>query len=120
MAAMLEGSMIQQLDDNHKLVDLRKVQWASLHYANQHGQTSQTNPKTPTVFGEPCSSDQLALHHPLFPGESILERAKRRNMVDTWYPVCRVKLSAGRCLIYTGRRGLSIWEAWKARIFGRK
>lgn len=102
--------------NNHVVVDLKKVQHANLVWVNQEGMKSQKKPG-PTVFGVPVT-DELALHIPEFPGETLRQRAERRGMLDTWTPRLYLQLSANNNLVYSGPKALSLWQAWKARIFG--
>lgn len=106
--------------DNKILVDINKCQWAKFYYRNQYGQTSPVLPMFQSVRGEYVSSKDLALFHPLYPGESMLERAYRLELIDSWQPEITFKLTANECLVYTGDKAISMNELWKAKIFGKK
>lgn len=106
--------------DNRIVVDLNKCQFARFYYRNQHGQTSNTKPLDPTYEGR-CSldlEDNEALFHPDYPSETLLQRFKRRGVrPDVWTPEVLFKLSANHCLIYTGKKAVSLWAAWREKIF---
>lgn len=108
------------LNDNEKIVDLNKIQWIKRIFINQHYETVYIKPKHPTVHCSPIILDEPALYHPLFPGESCGQRAERLGLLDIWTTVIYCKLSAGRCLTYTGQKAISIYDAWCSKIYGRK
>lgn len=98
---------------NDIIVDLRKVQFARLHYRNQFGETRRRLPTGPSVHGQVVSDKPSAY------GISEIELAKQRNVLDDWKPVLRLHVTANRTLTYTGDKARSLWEAWCARIFGQ-
>lgn len=106
-------------NDNNKVVDLKKVQWASLTYWNQHGNVKAYKPITSTVFGETVR-DEYAAYHPSYPQERMLERATRLGILDVWIPHLTLQLTANHQLVYTGEKALSIWKAWQSKIYGAK
>jgi len=106
--------------DNRIIVDLNKVQWMRFYYVNQYGQTNNTIINFPTIRSSAIYPEQLAAHHPLYPGEAELERAKRLDLLDVWTPVCVLKLTANECLQYTGDKAIAMRDAWQAKIFGKK
>ena len=108
------------INDNHRVVDLRKVQWASRCYVNQFGETVHKRPSKYSIHGVSISPNEPALYHPSFPDESCKQRASRLGILDRWIFVCHVKLSAGRCLTYSGQKAISIYRDWNRRIFGRR
>lgn len=109
--------MIPQKNDNNKIVDLNKVQWAEFYYVTTDGQHKRyTKPKTPTYNNEELS-DERAMFLAEYPEETRIERARRKGLIDTWIPVCKCQLSANHRLIYTGKKALSIIKAWRKRIY---
>ena len=101
--------------NNRIVVDINKCQWALLYYENQHGDRLEHKPKFPTVFcqavpeGPHCTSKL-----------TMLEHAKKYNLLDIWTPVVRLKLTAHECLEYTGEKALSIYKAWCEKIFKKE
>ncbi len=106
--------------DNRIIVDINKCQWARFFYRNQYGQTSNIKPHWHTVRNEIFTVNELALHHPLYAGETMLERAKRLKLVDRWVPEIIFKLTAHECITYTGQKAVDMDKAWKAKIFKKK
>lgn len=108
--------------DNRIVVDLSKCQWARFYYRNQFGQTRNTLPYSAifTVSGIEHHNDEKAFWHPDFKDEKLLVRAKRLGILDIWTPELYLKLTANAGLIYTGDKAVSMWEAWKARIFKKE
>lgn len=106
--------------NNRIIVDLTKCQHAISYWRNQFGQHSVLKPNVPTVRGKIVSPLEPALFHPSFPGETMLQRATRLQILDDWHFECQLKLHAGGYLVYTNEKGLAIMEAWNARIFGQK
>jgi hypothetical protein len=104
--------------DNHTLLDLSKVAYANFYYRNQHSSIfTRTLPKRPTANGSPFNPDDYAYYHSDYPQETLLERAKRLEILDRWTPVCKLQLSNGHTLEYTGDKAKAIWSEWRKRIF---
>jgi len=106
--------------DNRIVVDLRKVQWARYYYRNQHSDTRDVKPSTITYYNISMSelASTEALFHPDNPGESLLDRYRRRgHFCDDWQPELCLKVTANTTLIYTGNKATSLWKAWQERIF---
>lgn len=104
--------------DNRIVVDLGKCQFARFYYRNQHGCIANKKAPWPTYGGKIVDEHEQALFHPDFPGETMLERLKRRGVLpDIWVPEALFKVSAYCCLIYTGEKASSLYKAWCERIF---
>ena len=71
------------------------------------------------IRGQPIG-DEPAMPHELYPGETMLERARRLDLIDRWQPVVYVKQPCNHGLLYEGRCALEIWKAWNARVFGKR
>ena len=106
--------------NNRIIVDLNKVQHSIFFYRNQYGQTFKTEPTGTTVYGQAIPIHEMAYSHPDYPGETMLERARRLDNIDVWTPVLRLKLTANECLEYTGQKAMSLRDAWNAKIFGEQ
>jgi hypothetical protein len=104
---------------NRTVLDLSKVQHGSFWYVNQYGDTRFCEPKAWTVRGYIVSADEIALYHPDYPGESMLKRAHRLNIIDVWTPVCCFQLTANHSIVYTGKKAVNMWAAWRERIFNK-
>ncbi len=109
-----------EVNHDRIIVDLRKVQWAKLFWVNQTGQCRDKRPNVRTVNGEAFDESAYALLHIQYPCETMLERALRLDLIDVWTPVLRMQLSANHTLEYTGKKALSLWKAWNARIFSKR
>lgn len=106
------------IKNNNIIVDLSKVSYAKLQYITLAiGITYRriSPPLIPTVNGREIANDYRAGTN-----ETLLSFAKRKQLIDTWHPELTLQLSNNHSLIYTGRKALSIWEAWKAKCFGKK
>lgn len=105
---------------NNKIVcDLNKVQWAEFKYVNQHGGVWYSKPSAITVRGIYYGPEELAVHHPDYPNETAIARAKRLGIVDVWTAKLTLKFSANETLIYTGDKAKDIYKAWCAKIYGK-
>lgn len=107
-------------NNNRIVVDLNKCQYAAFWYVNQYGISVFVKPALPTVRGAYCASYELAGYHPDYPSESMLQRAERLNLLDTWTPVCQFQLTANHSLTYTGDKAVNMWKAWREKIFNKK
>lgn len=74
-------------------------------------------PTKPTVRGQDIDEKELAATHKLYPKETLLDRAKRLDIIDKWIAVCVVVMTNGHKLEFTGDKAKSIWNAWKERQF---
>ena len=99
-------------------VNLAKVQWCSFFYVNQFTETKRTKPKQPTVYGVEIA-DEPAAYHPDYPHETLIERAKRLDIIDVWTPRCVLHISANRCLTYTGQKAINIHKTYREYIYGK-
>lgn len=102
------------IKNNRIVVDLNKVVWANLIWSNGKGNTREQIPSHPyfSVNGMVYSI------HDIFKGTNAGEYCKKHNLIDVWTPELTLQLGANHRLVYTGTKALSIWEAWKAKIFG--
>jgi len=114
---MVKASMIP--NDNRKIVDLKKVQWAEYFYENQEGLGKREKPSGPTVRGMPVGKE-IAHYHLDYPGETMIERARRLDILDKWKPVCVMQLQANRTLRFVGEKAIKMFKAYQARIYGKK
>lgn len=106
---------------NNILVDLKKVQWAKFFWENQDGAKKQGDHKpVPSVHCIMVSDILPAYHHYNFPRETELQRAKRLGILDVWYPVLILELSANHRLRYTGKKAKQLWKVWKAKIYANR
>ena len=108
------------ITNNKILIDLNKVQWASLIYRNQEGITRSEKPKHPSAHGTTFDADAYAYPHHDYPKETMIERARRLDILDVWTPILIIQLSSNHSLRYSGKQALSLWKAWQGKIFGTK
>lgn len=107
------------MTNNRTIVDLSKVQHATFFYINQYGQRCYVLPLMSTFRMEFISTTQLAMWHPDYPTESEYERAARLQVLDVWTPTVYFQLSANHNLVYTGKKALELYSAFKGRIFNK-
>jgi hypothetical protein len=108
------------MKNNRIVCDLNKIQFGSLHYVNQYGDTTMYTPKPMTTVRGESVRDEMAAYHPDYPLETMRERALRLDLFDYWTPVCTFQLSANHNLTYTGEKALAMWKAWNSKIFKKK
>jgi len=99
--------------------DFAKVQWIAFHWTNGAINVAK-KPRVPTANGILLDKTSLAGSLADFPGETLLERAKRRNLIDVWTPVVKIVFTANKHLRFTGRRALTIWREWNRRQYNGK
>ena len=102
------------------VIDLKKVQFGLLTYVNQYGLQVNKLPKQPTVNGLLINPNEVAAYHNLYPGELMIERARRLDILDKWTPVVNFQFSANHSVRYTGKKALKMWKAWNSMIYGKK
>ena len=107
--------------DNRIILDLNKCQYARFYYRNQHGDTRDVLPAPGTMSIRGCDVDKTAnaLPHPNYPLESLYARAKRLGLLEDWQPEVFFKLTANAGVIYWGAKAVVMYDAWKAKIFGK-
>ena len=106
---------------NKKIIlDLNKCQSASLVYRNQDVMLKLSYPIVPTVHGMWFEPNGMAATHPLYPGESNMQRARRLKVLDIWIPECKFIMASNHSVTYTGKKALEMYKAWSAKIFGKQ
>lgn len=109
------------LNSNRTVVDLNKVSYANFNWTTLCGSICRSKkPKEATVNGEVVSEKEFAPAIERWPRETMLARAKRRNLLDIWQPHLRLQLSNSHSLEYTGDKAVSIWKEWNRRQFSKK
>lgn len=107
------------MSNNKTVLDLNKVQHGTFMYINQYGDTLSCIFGYPSVRGA-IVKDEFAAYHPDYPGETMLERAKRLDLIDEWMPVVHFQLTANHRIVYTGKKATTMWKLWCAKIMNRK
>ena len=107
------------LHNNRTVLDLAKVQHGTLVYVNQYGHERSVKPAFPTSFNTAFDPSAYALPHHDYPRETMMERAIRLDTLDKWVPIVRFQLTANHIIAYSGAKALSLWAAWRERIFNR-
>ena len=105
---------------NKTLLDLSKVQHGTFYYVNQYGNQQFVKPSCYTVRLVMVITDEPAMFHPDYPGESTFARAQRLNLLDIWTPVVTFQLTANHNIQFTGEKAVKMWELWRAKIYGKK
>lgn len=97
------------------VIDLTKCQWATLCYMTKDNYTSTCCPTWPTVHGK---SFNMGTKH--FSEDcTLLEYAIKNKLIDIWFPICTFQLSANHTVTYTGDKAITMYDAWKAKIFSQ-
>ena len=114
------------MNTNRAIVDLNKVAYAEYYWTVQSNKSISRakKPARPTVHGVDFDRDAIAPEvvkpdGEVWPRETMLERAKRRGLLDEWVPQCRLQLSNSHSLTYTGAKATSIWKEWCAKQFNK-
>lgn len=102
--------------DNRIILDLSKVQWARFGYRNQHGDFRDKKPTEPTVFNQSFTQHEMCWQQ----GQTMLAYATAKKILDVWQPEVKFKLTAHECLVYTGEKAISLYAAWREKIFNKK
>lgn len=102
-----------------RTIAFNKVQWADYYYQNQDGDKLRYEPKKLTVHGISFEPDAFAVYHRDYPLETLLERAKRLDILDRWHPVCVLVFTANKSLRYTGKEATKVWKAYNSHIYGK-
>ncbi len=110
------------MKNNRIVLDLNKCQYAWRSWVTACGNYKRAEkPTGPTVHGQEFDVQSVAF--PYIPSsfflndETMLERAKRVGILDTWIPCVTFQLTANHRLTYTGDKAEAMWKAWCERIF---
>lgn len=95
--------------------DLKKVQYASYHYVNQYGDTSDYF-RRHTCHGSSYDPKAIVL------GKGIMmeDYAIMKGVKDIWTPVVTLQFAANHSVEYKGARAKSIWAEWNRRQFKKQ
>lgn len=104
----------KQKNDNNKVCDINKVQYAELFFVNQYGNKRMSMPKHPSVRGDEFAPDAMCYKS----GMSMMEYATKNNLLDVWIPVAEFQYASNHYLSFTGDKALAMWKVWRAKIFG--
>lgn len=105
---------------NHRVLDLKSVAYADGFWRNQYGHTRRLKPKRPTTFNSEFNPNEYASHHRDYPLETMMERAKRLDILDVWTFVERFQLRNSHSVSYTGKKARAMQQAWNEKVFGKK
>ena len=98
-------------EKNTCVVDLNKVSYAYYYWTTKDGYTSRLSPLWPTVHGIDIGhGDNAARYHHDYPHETCLERARRLDILDVWYPKVVLTIYSNKTMTFTGKRATAIWE----------
>ena len=101
-----------------RTVDFNKISWAEKWYVNQEGVKRRTLPRDETVHGLDVDWRVQAASHPDYPHETMLERARRLDIIDRWTAVCKLVVAANRHIYYFGEDAHRVFKAYNAHIYG--
>lgn len=101
---------------NNTSIDLNKIIFCRLRYLNNLGHRRIFKPSQPTIRGQEFDPKGMAFWHIDYPHETLLERARRLEVLDMWEEVCEIKLQSHYALTYRGTQALKFWERWNAHL----
>ena len=105
---------------NHIEVDLQKVAYLDYYWTERtESYRRQEKPRKPTVRGKAVDKKEMAAPHLEYPGETLYERAVRLDLLDNWFPVCRLQLTNSHSLVYTGKKAITIHNTWRNKVYGK-
>ena len=104
---------------NKTVLDLSKVQHGTYFWINQYGNQRQYPPEPDSVYGTVLPTSYAA-YHPDFPGETVIERARRLDLLDKWKPVVSFQLTANHTITYTGEKATLMWNMYCERLRRKK
>jgi len=99
------------------VIDLKKAQWADFLWTNGAGVERKKKPRNPTVNGDRFDENAKAF---MGNGETMLERATRKGLLDVWKPKVIFQFAANHCKSFTGDRAMALWKEWNAIQFGKR
>lgn len=102
--------------DNRVVVSLGHVQFARFGYRNQYSDWRDKLPKIPTVRNTTINVNEIVFGTT----QTTLQFAMAQDLLDKWFPVCRLKITANHFLTYTGSKAVSIFKEWSRRQFNKK
>lgn len=97
--------------------DITKVRWATFYYCNQEGVKRIFKPDL-TVNGIHFNPNEYS--YPLdrnFPNETLLERARRLDLLDRWTPTIVFTFTKYDTISIKGKRAVKLKQVWDAYIF---
>lgn len=107
--------------DNRIVFDLHKAQYARFYYRNQHGHVRDFATNDITYEGKLVYAHEMAMFHPDYPAETMLQRLERRGVQpDVWVPEIFFKLTANCGLTFTGDKAVSLNQAWRAYVYNKQ
>lgn len=107
------------MNSNQTVLDLNSVAYANSYWRNQHGQIRKYKPTLPTANGSMFNPNEYASYHHSFPQETMMERAMRLDILDTWTFVECLQLRNSHSLSYTGKKGRAMQQAFNAKVFSK-
>lgn len=107
--------------NQHTTFSLSSVAYASFYWRNREDNIHcRTEPKYYSANGVIFNAKEFAPLVDGYEGETLLERARRLGILDSWTPVVKFTLKNGHRLIFEGERAKSLWKAWNAKVFSTK
>lgn len=95
---------------------ISKASYVRLYYVNQNGIERSTKPNRPTVNGRDIAVNELAAWHPLHKHETMLERAVRLKLLDTWTARLEVCFNFNNKLVFKGEKAIKLWKTFVANV----
>lgn len=106
-------------------IDVTTILRAHFYYRNSENNCHrETLPEHPTIHGTemPDMDKEPAPFNHDYPGETLLEKARRLDLLDTWTPVllCRRKTKHSyETVTFEGELAEKMWSGYRAWRFGK-
>ncbi len=101
------------------IIQFNKVAWVKLFYQSRcNNFFRKKKPSRPTVHGEYIESGYAAEHQD-YPAETMLERARRLDIIDEWIPRLVIAFSATKHLYFEGQQAEKYYAAFQNYMFKR-
>lgn len=98
-------------------IDLNSVSYCSFYYKNQFGNVRRTKPRHPTRLGLEVPDEYARPHDMAYPLETVLERLRRRDMLDKWEAICRYQFRNNHSMKFTGEEAIKKHQIYREHIY---
>ena len=102
------------------LINFSSVQFVEQWYENQTGIRRSSVPTEPSVHGTTIPADEPALYHSLYVSESLLERAKRLNLLDVWSLIVTFNINSNRTIVFRNSEAKQMYRNYQSWLFGKQ
>ena len=105
--------------NNRTILDISKIAYVIFFYRSGEYERF-LKPRKHTVHGCEIDEEEFALPYHDYPHETLIERARRLDIIDKWIPVLKISMNNGHILEFTGKKAISLKEAFSSKQFSGK